>query len=718
MQKHFSNTIWISFLSLLLPLGMTSPVLAAEEEIPSIQSENKEQETETSSAHADAEADAQKSTDPDRADSVWLLTEEDPIPVDLFMGNEKTASLKIRPRLSEIRREDLKLPEGIVLADESQSWKVPEDGILRLECTSSYASTSLQVNFIQDDQNIGSQQLTRKLPGDDQNQVVFNFADLKLPEGTQLQDPSVLTEDMNCLCEYGSSKTIDLQVVPAPDEVKMDTVFEIDPAFIDPDSQTAVGNASDGTTEPDSPISFSKQIPAVKSETGTQLNVSESVPECLHLVDEQQQSISLPEDTEQKPETIRLGVNTDQALIHIVYEDQDQDSRQLATALYAVPAPEGKNVTVNLEQLDLDMPAGYSPVSDLSPVEAFGGKAVTAVLPVTGQPKKEPESAGTPGHLDSVLASTDPDILAKNEDTSKPVEIIYKDPDGKVVGKQVLSSNVRTITKDILQVPASYKLGDDFKELPVPGLAESKIEVTVQADDPAGTKKATFKITYKDPDGQSIGTQTVTKKGTSGSATLQESDLVLPDGYSINGNYTAPSCSYGSSVTVEIKVKQKRASTSKEDNKTPDSTDPSASSSKNDTDSSKSPSSSSSQEAVLKVIYYTKTGSDRKTVKTEEFKSDNKGEKGKEYIFEKGKTYTVKAPVGYSLTDESIPGKVSVDYGYSGTLEVQVKPNNVSTSAQSGQEGFIAMFAGSALGLAAIFSVRRKEDREISHPSK
>lgn len=316
-------------------------------------------------------------------------------------------------------------------------------------------------------------------------------------------------------------------------------------------------------------------------------------------------------------------------------------------------------VSQDLEAGSLTIPAGYELSSPFDPISVEAGTTPEVKVIVKAVEATPPADDKTP------------------ELKTATVNYVYKDAfSGQEVStssasqQQTSESQKDYVFKaDSAAIPAGYALNGEFKDVTVP-YGQTK-DVTLQV-----VKCSSVTVIFVD-NGQQVGKtyqyyfEQTSKDQTS--AQLKAADLAFPEGYELDGEagtvYTIP---LGENKTIQVPVKAIQPA--RED-----------------------------MPAVLKIQYYVESNGVKQIVSTQTITSATKGQQPDTYAFEFGKNAELKVPAGYKLKSNGKLGTISIKYGMSGTIELEVVKDTAHTSTST--SWYLYAGIGAAALLVGIFLI-------------
>lgn len=345
-----------------------------------------------------------------------------------------------------------------------------------------------------------------------------------------------------------------------------------------------------------------------------------------------------------------------EAVIRITYETADGtviDTQNEKTVL-----TDGET-SAAVDQSSLKVPEGYRIVSEIPDMVFEAGKTNSYVITVE---KTEPES----------------------ETQEAGVEYIYQDLfTGKEIARseavlQIPAGEQDAVFKEsTLKIPAGYCLNSPFEDITVKAGEKKTVELKV-------AKSAAVRVTFTDG-GQPVGSSPVyffeQTSADQTNASLKASDLSLPAGYELDEDEAAVyDIPLGTGQTIEISVPVRAADIS------------------------------STAFAELKIQYYIQNGSQREIVATQTLKSDAAGNTGESYVFDFEGKLRLEVPKGYHLKQDPGLGRIRIQYGKTGTIELEVLRASVHTSTETGWLPYALAAAAAAVLFAAIWLLSRRKN--------
>ncbi|OLU40908.1 hypothetical protein [Ileibacterium valens] len=268
----------------------------------------------------------------------------------------------------------------------------------------------------------------------------------------------------------------------------------------------------------------------------------------------------------------------------------------------------------------------------------------------------------------AVLNVTFVDSIAKENLGTKDVRI------------QQASTNSENavFTIENIELPEGYAIAQSFENIEVPFGSSKNVELQV-----AKSGQAQVSFTYE---GKQVGkTFTYTFQQTEANQTkaqLKASDLAVPDGYelAVDAN-TVYEVALGTGKDTLIAVPLKVKETVKE------------------------------AKAVLRIQYYVQSGSTRQIVGTQSIESPSAESVNSKYSYDFDKQYKLEVPKGYKLKTAAKLGKIDVQYGTMGTIQLEVVRDTAHTSTGTNWQLYAGIAAVAAVAAGGLFFASKKKKK-------
>lgn len=515
------------------------------------------------------------------------------------------------------------------------------------------AESIMTITYKADGKEVGKQEL--KVSGTDQTGWTLQENQLEVPEGYQLDQDSLRSKVGPYV--YGQNFSIELNVTP------VSTPAPEQPG--EPEKQQAVINVvfryPDGKEE----TAYTETVEFTEGQTYTvdqaRLNIPQgyeidSMPAQAELSAGDNTFTVVLKEITPAPEqpTVPETVNADLVIVYKTADGTIVGEKQTITTQL-----ENGTAEQVLDASKLQIPAGYE-ISGSLPEMKFIASQTPEYTVVVKKIAEEPQLK------QAVLK-----VTYKNRFEGNKVGTSTSTADQKTADEKDASFGLSS-----LQIPAGYVLSNNFENISVPFGEEKEVTLDVTANGNAV-------VVFTD-NGQIVGQSyqyyfEQTEKGQK-NASLKVSDLSVPDGYELDVNAdTVYEIPLGTGQATQISVPVKAKNVQKE------------------------------ALAVLRIQYYIQSGSNRQIVGTQSIDSPAKGLTDQKYTFDFDSKYKLEVPKGYKLKSKVSLGRVDMQYGTMGTIQIEVIRDVAHTSTETNWPLYAGIGAAALVAAGILFFVARKK---------
>lgn len=680
-----------------------------------------------------------------------------------------TQMVQSRDKVSFVQGLNFSLPEGYTLAkdqseDFEKAWSVSDDAIsvpygktLSLN-VSVVKKAVLNISFTENGKQIGQSVLQTSIEDatlNDQDQIVFDLSTLQAPAGTQF----VQTPDTAAVTP-GETQNLTIEVADLNPETENKT------------GQSDTGEAQ--TPSEDNPSTDQNTSDQSSSQYIT-ANISfvcdgKTVGTQKMSINKNNDGWALSEDVLKLPEGYILdeeafasergpyGINDNQNITVLVNKEDDAPQQTLQTQTVTV-----KFSYVNTDQKTVGE-SEYSAQITPDQTELTLQENMLAI-PARYRLKTMPDTVQISALDQPVIIAVEPnepDVPA--QPLNADLKLIFKTAEGDVVAIQNLSTQLedgqttQLLSSDQLQVPNGYELEQDVRDIVFKAGETPEYTIYVKAvNQTPELKQARLNIVFKDKfSGALVLNQTAMqdqKNADDKEASFTLSTFSVPKGYILSNEYKPVSVPYGETKDVTLEVTatgeavvtftdgtnqigesyqyyfeqtekdQTSAALQAADLSVPNgyelgvdanTTYQVALGTGSPTEISVPVKVKEAQKtalAVLRVQYYILSGSNRQIVSTQTIESPKQGQTDQKYTFDFGKEYKLQVPKGYKLKSNASLGKVDIQYGTMGTIQIEVVRDTAHTSTETNWQLYagIGAVAIAAAGLLIYFSRKNKK---------